>query len=753
MRLSRALVVILFVGLVVIATPVLAQETPQSEREAMYYRYLEFASYVKGGNVDPHWMADGSNFWYAEGAPENTVIYQVDPQANTKVPLFDTPRLREALAPLLGHEPPGQGLPFEEFTFVDGEKTVRFTVEDQEFVLQLDTYAVSRASGRSDKERSEVTPRVVRKDRFGFDMLEAPSPEGRWFAHLKEHNLWLRSTSDGHLVPITTDGAEDYAWGEAYEWDKDYGRPWAWWSPDGSKLAVKRVDARQVHKIPIVKRHEEIEWVPFPKVGEPLWQRELYIFDIPTKQRIPVDTGEEPEQSIWVFGWRPDGSELVFMMMNREHRRLDLMAANATSGETRVILTETRDTFFQPLWAWSPRFILLGDGERFIWTSDRDSWNHIYLRTHRKLIRQLTEGPFPVRDVVAVDEEVGWVYFTAQGDRERPYDTQLYRVRLDGTGFAQLTEQSGQHRVQFTPSKEFFLDTHSSVDRPRAVELRRADGTLLETLSRANIDALRELSWIPPEEFVVKATDGKTDLFGVLYKPNDFDPRRKYPVIEYIYDGSYTTVVPRTFTSNSSGVPAQALAQLGFITFIVDGRGTAERGKEFQDVVYGNIGRYEIPDHVAALKQLAERRPYMDLSRVGIFGKSNGGYMVIRALLAAPDVYHVGVALAPGVDLRDLQADGIEPYMGLLENNPDAYEYASNLPLAENLAGKLLIIHGTSDRGVPISQTLKMVEALIEAGKTYDLFLLPGQGHRFTATGWRYARDATRRYFQEHLEP
>jgi dipeptidyl aminopeptidase/acylaminoacyl peptidase len=354
---------------------------------------------------------------------------------------------------------------------------------------------------------------------------------------------------------------------------------------------------------------------------------------------------------------------------------------------------------------------------------------------------------------VTIDEELGWVYFTAHGDRERSYDTHLYRVRLDGTGFAQLTEASGQHRVRFTPSKRFFLDTHSSVDRPGAVELRRADGTLLETLSRANIDSLRELSWIPPEEFVVKATDGKTDLFGVLYKPYDFDPHRKYPVIEYIYDSSYTTVVPRTFTSNNSGVPAQALAQLGFITFIVDGRGTAERGKEFQDVLYGNIGRYEIPDHVAVLKQLAERRPYMDLSRVGIFGGSHGGYMVLRALLAAPDVYHVGVARAPGVDLRDLQADGVEPFMGLLEKNPEAYEYASNLHLAENLTGKLLMIHGTSDKDVPFSQTLKMVEALIEAGKTYDLFLLPGENHRFTATGRRYARDATRRYFEEHLKP
>ncbi len=751
-----AMVISLGVALALNTPLILAQGAMQSDREVMYHRYLEFASYMEGGSIQPHWMLDGSSFWYAEGVPDNTIIYKVNPKTNSRAPMFDMARLRGALTTLLGHQPAGQGLPFQSFKFDDAEKSVRFTVEDEDFILQFDPYSVSRISDHTDEENGEHVPRVVRKDRFGFDMLEIRSPDDQWFAHLEGHNLWLRSIAEKRLVPITTDGTADYEWGEAYEWDANYGRPWSWWSPDGSKLAIKRVDSRQMHKIPVLeytKGPEEIEWVLFPRIGGPSWQRDLHIFDIPTNRRIAVDLGEEPELTISVFGWRPDGSELIFMVMNREHKRLDLMAADANSGKVRVIFTETRDTFFQPLWAWPPRFISLGDGEQFIWTSDRDGWNHIYLRSHQKLIRQLTEGPFQVHDIKAIDEELGWVYFTAHGNRERPYDTHVYRVRLDGTGFAQLTDASGQHRVQFAPSREFFIDTHSNVDRPPAVELRRADGMLLETLSRANIDALTELSWTPPEEFVAKATDGKTDLHGVLYKPFDFDPHRKYPVIEYIYDGSYSTIVPRSFRSSYSGVRVQALAQLGFITVIVDGRGTAERGKNFQDVAYRNVGRFEIPDHAGVLQQLAEKRPYMDLGRVGIFGGSNGGYMALRALLSAPDVYHVGVAASPGVDLRDLQADGIEPYLGLLEENSKAYEYASNLHLADKLEGKLLLIHGTSDRGVPVSQTLKMVEALIAAEKSYDLLLMPGEDHQYTRAGSKYAADATRRYFQEHLKP
>jgi dipeptidyl aminopeptidase/acylaminoacyl peptidase len=287
------------------------------------------------------------------------------------------------------------------------------------------------------------------------------------------------------------------------------------------------------------------------------------------------------------------------------------------------------------------------------------------------------------------------------------------------------------------------------VDRPPAVDFRRADGTLLQVLSKAKIDALvNELKWRPPEEFVVKAADGTTDLYGVLFKPHDFDPNKKYPVIDQIYGA--LSVVPHGFTG---GRWARAIAQLGFIVFIVDNRGTDGRGREFfRSTGFAQLGRHEIPDHVATLKQLAETRPYMDLGRVGLFGGSHGGYMTIRSMLLAPDVYHVGVAASPLTDLAAHWAT--ESRMGPIEKNKEAYTYTSNLRLADQLKGKLLLTHGTSDVNVPFSHTMRMIEALIRAGKSYDLLVLPGQGHDVAEESMAgYEMEAIRRYFQEHLKP
>ncbi|MEE8200430.1 MAG: DPP IV N-terminal domain-containing protein [Candidatus Acidoferrales bacterium] len=668
---KRAFFLLVVLCLAVIAPLVRAQQAEQTEREAMYYRYLEFASLVKGGSIQPHWMADGSSFWYTEGGPANTVIWKVDPKEDTKNPLFDTARLRQVLTDALDHEPPYQGLPFDKFTFVEeGEKAVKFTVEGKEFILQLDTYTIARAPVLSEEEKNRLVPRIGQKGLSGWpEAREVLSPDRRWFASLKEHNLWLRSTYDGRSVQITSDGVKDYQWAAATHWQVG---PWAVWSPDSFKLAVKKEDSRAVESVLVahwLKPSAEVEWFHKPRTGGPLPQTKLFVVDILSKRQVRLDTGEEPDHYFYILGWRPDGSELLFLRTDREHKKLDLMAANPNTGATRVVLTETQKTFvIRPTYFrdWMQLFTLLEDGNRFIWMSERDGWNHLYLYDREgNLIRRLTEGPFPVlrprrgKGVVAVDEKAGWVYFTALAE-QRLYDGHLYRVNLEGKGFKRLTEETGWHTIQFAPSKEFFLDTHSTVDRPPVVELRRADGTLLQTLSKANIDALKELKWSPPEEFVVKAVDGKTDLYGVLYKPYDFDPNKKYPVIDHIYAGPQRTNVPRTFIHWP--VP-QALAQLGFIVFGVDARGTPGRGKEFQDVVYGHFGRHEIPDHVATLQQLAEKRPYMDLSRAGIYGYSWGGYFTIRAMLLAPDVYHVGIAGSPPVDAYT-GATIYEPYWG-----------------------------------------------------------------------------------------
>jgi dipeptidyl aminopeptidase/acylaminoacyl peptidase len=286
------------------------------------------------------------------------------------------------------------------------------------------------------------------------------------------------------------------------------------------------------------------------------------------------------------------------------------------------------------------------------------------------------------------------------------------------------------------------------------VELRSAEGALIQVLSRADIGELIELGWRPPEEFIAPAADGTTELYGILYLPNDFDPTRKYPVVEYIYGGPQVINVPHTFAPKEGyrALP-QALAQLGFAVMIVDGRGTRGRSQAFHAYSYGSLGQTVIPDHVAALRHLGAERPYLDLTRVGIFGISWGGYNTLRAMLLAPDVYHVGVATNPVVDMDDHFGEWAEGVMGLRQENREGYEEASNPAVAGNLQGKLLLIHGTSDTNATFSATMKMVDALTDAGKPYDLIILPEQNHHPAGTREGYWIEAVKRYFVEHLQP
>lgn len=668
--------------------PLLAQETDQSEREAMYHRYLDFSSYVKGGTVEPHWLADGSSFWYAEGEPENTVIWKVDPEANT--------RTRLSVAP--------------------------------------DTPSA---------ELERLAPRPG----------EVPSPDGRWIATVRDYNLWLKSTDDGTERQLTSDGIPDYEWSLGSS--PLSGQDVMQWSPNGSMLAIKKSDYRQTPKVPLVNwlgPREEVDWAGFDrKPGQPIRRSELFLIGVPSGERVRVDVAEHPDQRIHLVQWLPDGSELLFFARRDYHPDLALMAADARTGSARSILVEERPVRFRTSGPYPEEtpLTLVENGKQFLWVSGRTGWRHLYLYDLAgNLIRPLTQGEFPVERVVRVDERTGWVYFTARDDATRPYDTHLYRVDLAGNGLTRLTESPGQHEIRFAPSGRFFLDTHSSVDRPPTVELRRADGTLLQTVATADVSALDELRYAPPEEFAVKAADGTTDLFGVLYKPFDFTPDRKYPVILFAFGRE-----PRTFAPGLAAGP-YSTAQLGFIVFWVNVREPALswRGGEFDRVTAGTIGRYEVPDYVAALQGLAAERPYMDLSRVGVWGGSYGGYHAIRAMLQAPDHFHVGIAVAA---ITDAYGHPNFYLLGSPEENREAYEEASNLPLAGNLKGKLLLVHGTHDTSVPFSHVMRMVDALTRAGKPYDLIVLPGWGHWWPDTeAWeRYRSEAYRRYFQEHLKP
>ena len=740
------------------------------EREAAYQRYLDFGSLIEGGRVTPNWMPDGNSFWYAEGGPQHTFIHRVDPTTGVVEELFDTPRLRAVLTEALGHEPAGLGVPFRQLAFV-GPSSVQFTVEGQTFVLDLDTYAVEKQRTPSSlglvsylvSEADRVTPRTFVREVFqGLGPRPYPerlSPDGQWFVGLDNHNLTLRATVDGRVVSITGDG-------NGFEqWDVET-TLWNPWSPDSQRLVVARINSHGMPRIPTIKwlkPLEEAEFIPTMLAGGELYDTRLHILDLHTRTPMPVQQDTTADHYYRVLTWLPDGSEVVFARYSRMMDRVDIQAADALTGAVRTLATETSETFVthhhDSVWGSRTGFSLLPDASGFILVSERDGWRHLYLYDMAgSLVGRLTGGDFPVEAVVGVDQDNGWVYFTAHTDPERPYDLHLNRVTLDGADRTQLTEGKGRHTVVMAPSQDYFVDTYSAVDTPPRSVLRRADGELVLTLSEADIGRLEEVGWTPPREVVVKAADGETDLWVTMYLPHDFDPSRRYPVVEYIYGGPQTSTRPMHFGGEQFpglgsdfariGNFNRALANLGFVVVILDGRGTPGRSKAFHDVIVRNWGKPVIDDHAAAIRQLIDRFDFLDGDRVAIMGASWGGYYSTRAILQEPDLYKVCISEVPGYDMYAFHL--YEPYLGMPQENHQHYEAANVFRMAPGLKGQLLLTGGINDTGTQ-ADLFRMSETLVRAGIQHDMMVYANTGHgAFGQTG-EYNMELKKNYLVKHL--
>ncbi len=752
------------------ATSAHSQSATPSAREEVYRKLMDFPALVKGGRVAPNWLPDGSSFWYAEGGPQNTVIQKVDPASNAVTPLFDVSRLREALADDLGYEPPDLGVPFRTFEF-KGPDEVGFEVEGNEYRLNLRTYRLSRqfplaVGGGIDldylaSERDRVTPRKFWKDKFMLQgraqQPEKLSPDGKWFVSVRNNNVYLRATVDGRYVPLTNDGDSETFWDvETVQWDP--------WSPNSLQLAVVEQHTAGMARVPTIKwlkpLEEGIDNIIAIQGGGVMNRAELFLVDIVSKQPMAIDLGETKDKYLVILGWLPDGSEVLVAHFTRVLDRVDIRAVSARTGKVRTLMTETSKTFVRnthQIWTnnnglldMSLGFNLLPRGDGFIWASERDGWKHLYLYDmNGKLVRQLTQGEFPISRVERIDQANGWVYFTAHGDSSRPYDKHLYRVSLQGRGFQQLTEGKGQHEVSIAPSSQFFVDTYSSVDVPPRTVLRRADGKLLKTLSEADIGRLKQAGWVSPKEYVVKAADGKTDLWVTMLFPYDFDPSKKYPVVENIYGGPMVTVRPMAFYESRNHLD-YAMVNLGFVVVSLDARGTPKRSKAFQDVVFRSWGVNEIPDHAAAIKQLGERYSFMDLDRVGIYGASWGGQFAFRAMTQAPELYKVGVSIVPGFD--PYEGFHQESYLGMPLDNKEAYVTADAFHLADRLKGKLMMIGGMNDV-VTQKGLFKMSQLLIDLGIQHEMMVYPEAGHGTQGKTSRFHDEFVKNYFVRHLQP
>jgi dipeptidyl aminopeptidase/acylaminoacyl peptidase len=573
-----------------------------------------------------------------------------------------------------------------------------------------------------------------------------PVNSGPWTTQVTNGNLVV--SDNAGATRLTLAGAPNYGWGVA---------PLGW-SRDQRFFVAVRTDSREIHRVPIVDYStalERVTYAPYPKTGTPLSVTELHVVDPAAGVARPVKL-DTRDASVWMLGWRRTVSEAVVMRLSRTGKRLDLLAIEGATGATRLLAFDERpETFVGALdfttSDWPLQVTPLPDESGFLWMSERDGWRHVYHYGWDGAVKKkVTTGAFPMHRVIHIDSARRHIYVLGSGDSSRPYDRHVYRVGLDGAGFIALTSAPGQHAPDFSSSSDFFVDSYSSLTEPHTVELRRADGALIKRLGQVSTASLEAVGYTPPEPFRVKAADGTTDLYGVLYKPTDFDATRRYPIIDYIYAGPFiavhqTTYVPATAMHRISA----SLAQMGFVVAMLDARGTPGRGKAFQDANYGRIGQIEIPDHVAALRELARSRPYLDTARAGIVGHSWGGYFALRGMLTAPDFFKVGYAGAPG-DLTEAASIN-EPNMGLLTSNEAGYAAGSNVGRASELRGRLKIMHGTSDVMAPLSTTMRMAQALIAANKTFDLLIMPGQPHGPAGAQGRYYREDVRRFMATHL--
>ena len=680
---------------------------------------------IRDSLVAPQWLATGDRlvFWDAFGPHAGTWVL-VDAASNTQRPVIGSAELRTQLTALMGKDPQ---LP-EQMPFI-------LTPDDRGMVFRL-----GDAGFRIDFTASKVK----RIAEGGIEALlldgAIASPTGDRVA-IQQHEGFAVIDAAGQTM-IARTGTPDLAWQLPH-------KPW---SPDG-RLAIWQIDQSKVHHIPIVDytlASERVTMVPYAKAGTPIATARLHLFDPVTGSLTPVEL-PQGEGYDWLTGWRDDGSALI-LHLERDGKRLDLLAVMRDGNVHRLLREERRDTKVADLNfavdGWRTQVTPLSRGHGFLWMSERDGWRHVYQYDERgRFVRQMTRGAFPVVRVDRVAED-GTLLVTAAGDPVAPYDERLYRVTRSGA-LRPIATEPGMHLATASPSGRFLVDSRSSWTTPRVRDLRRIDGAVVTRLTSADASAVPATGRKRPEAIEVLAADGRTPLFGALYRPFGFDPAKRYPVIAYIYGGPFGTVVSRTFTGSTMARRAETLAAAGFVVVAIDVRGSAGRSKAFGDATYGRIGQTEIADYVAGLHQLGAERSWMDLSRVGIHGHSWGGYFAIRAMLTAPDMFKAGYAGAPGSIDEDALVN--EPDMGLPTANPAGYAAASNLGLANRLAGPLRIMHGTADTSAPLSSSMRLVSALIRANKPVELLVMPGADHNPEGTANDYYRDDVIQFFLRTL--
>ena len=723
----------------------------------------QFQGGVYKSRIEPHWFQDNTRFWYRNDLPGGRKEFVVvDAQAGTRRPAFDHPRLAAALSKATGGEHAPDRLPFSDFEFIEDAKAIRFLAVDAAWRCDLASYECGKTDAPAarpgddaggDDGESGRRGRFGNRGRFGRDGgfggggggRSPKSPDGKWTASVKDHNVFLRSEEDGKEVQLSSDGKEGLAYGMLQ------------WSPDSATLAAFRIepgDEKQVHLVESSPRgggRAVVRSRPYPLPGDKFAAYELNLFRVADAKQVKpkvdrVDLGRPR------LRWSKDGSRVAYQKDDRGHQRLRVVEVDVRSGEARNLIDETTQTFI-----WTAHTENLGlepvtwleKTEEIVYASERSGWRHLYLvdAKEAKITHPITQGEFVVRGIDRIDEDARQIWFHACGKNadQDPYFLHYYRVNFDGSGLVALTEGNGTHTIQLSPDRKHLIDTWSRVDAPPVHELRRtSDGSLVCKLEEADISELKSAGWEPPEVFVAKGRDGKTDIWGIICRPRGFDPNKKYPVIEQIYNGPQSAYVPKSFSGQRR---FESLTDLGFVVVQVDGMGTAHRSKAFHDVAWHNLKDAGFPDRIAWHNAAAAKYPWYDVTRVGVYGNSAGGQNAAGAVLFHPEFYKAAFANCGCHDNRMDKASWNEQWMGY----PVGPQYAesSNIDNAHRLRGRLMLVVGELDNNVPPESTYRFVDALIKANKDFDFLLVPGGGH---GAGGAYGRRRMQDFFVRHLQ-
>jgi dipeptidyl aminopeptidase/acylaminoacyl peptidase len=734
-----------------LAPPPLASAQGTREDYARAERFLndDIKHVAFDGQVDPHWIDHSDRFWYMNDGPAGKTFVLADAAKGTRALAFDHQRLAQGLSRASGTTYAAHELPFSAIRIRDD--AVVFNAAHVWYSCDLSSYQCARAQAPPDDDEDEARLGPPRQpDPTELPASERPSPDHKLLAFVRNHNMWVRVAATGEEIQLSHDGEHffDYATPlpsptlmVAQGTEDVVQAPAVFWSPDSRRIATYVMDQRNFPRLTITQSAPPDQFRPkYFSYAYPLpvdWvlpTAKLVVFDIPLRRETIV--AAKPLVQLYYGGptveWFSDGQRFQYREVDRGYTGVRINEVDAKTGVSRTAVEEKG----------SPDFLIdtsilvtraINDGRERIWSSERDGWNHFYLYDAQTdaVKNQITKGDWVIRSIAHVDEQARVLYFSASG-REAgrdPYLRHVYRVHLDGTGLTLLTPEDADHAASFSPDGKYFVDSFSRVDLPAVSVIRSAeDGRIIKDLEKADISKLTAMGWKLPEPFKAKAADGKTDLYGVIWRPTNFNPSKKYPIVENIYTGPQGAFVPKTFAAYHN--QQQAIAELGFITVFVDGRGTALRSRAFRAFAYHNLGfGAGGDDHITVFKQMAAKYPYIDLTRVGVWGHSAGGYDSTHAILTHPEFYKVAVSSAGCHDNRMDKATWNEQWMGWpVDKN---YEEVSNYTLAPRLQGKLFLAHGDVDENVPMPATIKLVDALVKANKDFEFLIMPNRPHGF----------------------